>query len=171
VIFHSKVVNDKNEANGACGVSKKTGGRRFEKIEGRQKSDKATVTELPSFLQAVHGAVDPEEDVAFSGFVDLDVGKQRETRQDVRRVRVDIDTDVLRGEKRSAEVKVGEVERRAEVSILRDNSVKGAFKGNEGSDVGRGWARGGKTVTTRSFAHASIDVVFERTKVTWGKER
>ncbi len=60
---------------------------------------------------------------------------------------------------------------RAEVSILRDDSVKGAVKGNEGSDVGRGWARGGKAVTTRSSAHASIDVVFERTKVTWGKER
>ena len=35
MIFHSKVVNDKNEANGASGVSKETGGRRFEKIKGR----------------------------------------------------------------------------------------------------------------------------------------
>jgi hypothetical protein len=86
------------------------------------------------------------------------------------RLRVDIDTDVLRGEKRSAEGKVGEVER-AEVGILRDNSVKGTVKGNEGSDVGRGWARGGKAVTTRSSAHASIDVVLERTKMTWRKER
>ncbi len=102
--------------------------------------------------------------------LDFDIGKERETRQDVRQVRVDIDTDVLRGEKRSAEVKVGEVER-AEVGILRDNSVKGAVKGNEGSDVGRGGARGGKAVTTRSSAHASIDVELERTKVTWGKER
>ncbi len=119
MIFYSKVVNDMNEANGASDASKETGGRRFEKINGRQKSDKATVTELPSFLQAVHGAVDPEEDVAFSGFVDLDVGKERKTRQNVRRVRIYIDMDVLRDEKRSAEVKVGEVER-AEVSILRD---------------------------------------------------
>ncbi len=119
MIFHSKVVNDKNEANGASGVSKKTGGRRFEKIKGRQKSDKATVTELPSFLQAVHGTVDPEEDVAFSRFVDLDVGKERKTRQDVRRVRIYIDTDVLRGERRSAEVKVGEVESRSKHSQRR----------------------------------------------------
>ncbi len=53
-----------------------------------QKSDKAMVTGQPSYLQAVHGAVDPEENVAFSAFVDLEVGKERETRQDVRRVRV-----------------------------------------------------------------------------------
>ena len=57
----------------------------------------------------------------------------------------------MRGENRGAEVKVGEVER-AEVGILRDNSVKGEVKGNEGSDVGRGGARGGKAVTTRSSA-------------------
>jgi hypothetical protein len=75
---------------------------------------------------------------------------------------------VRRGDE--VEVKVGEVER-AEVSILKDNSIKGAVKGNEGSGVGRGWARGGKSVTTRSSAHASIEVVFERTKVTWGKKR
>jgi hypothetical protein len=125
---------------------------------------------LPSFLQAVHGAVDPEEDVAFSGLVDLDVGKERKTRQDVRRVRVDVDANVLRVEKWSAEVKIGEVER-AEVGILRDDSIEGAVEGNEGSDVGRGRARRGKAVTTRSSADASIDVVLERTKVTWGKER
>ena len=138
--------------------------------KGRKKSDKVTVTELPSFLQAVHGAVDPEEDVAFSGLVDLDVGKERKTRQDVRRVRVDVDANVLRVEKWSAEVKIGEVER-AEVGILRDDSVEGAVEGNEGSDVGRGRARRGKAVTTRSSADASIDVVLERTKVTWGEER
>jgi hypothetical protein len=76
----------------------------------------------------------------------------------------------LRGEKRSAEVKVGEVER-AEVGILGDDSIESAVEGSEGSDVGRGRARRGKAVTTRSSAHASIDVVLERAKVTWGKER
>jgi hypothetical protein len=76
----------------------------------------------------------------------------------------------LRVEKRSAEIKIGEVER-VEVGILGDDSVEGAVEGNEGSDVGRGWARRGKAVTTRNSAHASIDVVLERTKVAWGKER
>jgi hypothetical protein len=55
----------------------------------------------------------------------------------------------LRVEKRSAEVKVSEVER-AEVGILGDDSVEDAVEGNEGSDVGRGRARRGKAVTTRS---------------------
>ena len=76
----------------------------------------------PASFKPVHGAVDPEEDAAFSGLVDLDVGKERETRQDVRQVRVDINANVLRVEKRSAEVKIGEVER-AEVGILGDDSV------------------------------------------------
>ena len=74
----------------------------------------------------------------------------------------------MRVEKRSAEVKVGEVER-AEVGILGDDSVEGAVEGNGGSDVGRGRARRGKAVITRSSA--SIDVVLERAKGTWGKER
>jgi hypothetical protein len=45
-IFHSKVVNDQDEADGPSGISKEAGVRRLEevKVKGRQKTDKATVT-------------------------------------------------------------------------------------------------------------------------------
>jgi hypothetical protein len=64
---------------------------------------------LTGFFKAVHGLVDPDEVVPLAGRVDLDEGEERETGQDFRRVRVDKDFDELRGEARSAEIKVDKV--------------------------------------------------------------
>jgi hypothetical protein len=77
-------------------VARQTGSGGFNKAKGRQGRDKATVAELNGFLKAAHRLVDPEEAVPLPGRVDLDVGEERETGQDFRRVRVDINFDELR---------------------------------------------------------------------------
>jgi hypothetical protein len=150
-------------------VTKQARSRSFKKAKRRQERDKATVAELTGFFKAVHCLVDPEEAVPLPGRVDLDVGKERETGQDFRRVRVDIDFDKLRREERSAEIKVNKVKRTKD-SIFGDDSVKDTIKGSERSGVGRGRARGRETVTTRSSAHATDDVVGERAEGAWGEE-
>ena len=140
----------------------------------RQERDKTQVRQLTGIFQTINGLIDAEDDEALAVAGSAYEGKERETGKDCRGVGVYVDSDELAlGERESdgsAKVEIGEVER-AEVGILRDGGVEGAVEGNEGSDVGRGRARGGKAVTTRSSAHASIDVVLERTKVTWGRER
>jgi hypothetical protein len=75
----------------------------------------------------------------------------------------------LRREERSAEIKVDKVER-AKDSVFRDDSVEDAVKGGKRSGVGGGRAGGGETITTRSSAHATQDVVGERAEWTWGEE-
>ncbi len=107
--------------------------------------------------------------VPLPGRVDLDVGKERETGQDFRRIRVDIDFYKLRREERSAEIEVNKVERTKD-SIFGDDSVEDTVKGGERSGVGRGRARGRETITTRSSAHATQDVVGEQAERTWGEE-
>ncbi len=96
MIFYSKVVNDKHETDRESQVAKKTGSGSFNKAEGRQERDKATVTKLTGFFEAVHCLVDPEEAVPFPGRVDLDIREERETRQDFRGIGVDVDFDELR---------------------------------------------------------------------------
>jgi hypothetical protein len=162
VILHSKVVDDENKTDRASEVTEQTG-------SGRDRRDKATVTELTGFFKVVHCLVDPEEAVPLARRVDLDEGEERETGHDFRRVRVDKDFYELRQEERSAEIKINKVER-AKDSIFRYDSVKNAVKGGERSGVGGGRAGGGETVTTRSSAHATQDVVGERAERTWGEE-
>ncbi len=94
---------------------------------------------------------------------------RRETGQDFRRVRVDIDVNKLRREERSAEIEVNKVERTKD-SIFGDDSVEDTVKGGERSGVGRGRARGRETVTTRSSAHATEDVVGKRAEGACGEE-
>ena len=40
----------------------------LKETSGRQERDKAKVGELTSLLQTIHGLVNPEDDVSFSGF-------------------------------------------------------------------------------------------------------
>ncbi len=150
-------------------MTKQTGSGSLKKAKGRQERDKAMVAKLTGFFKAVHYLVDPEEAVSLAGRVDLSEGEERETGQDFRRVGVDKDFYELRREERSAEIKINKVER-AKDSIFRDDSVKNAVKGGERSGVGGGRAGGGETVTTRSSAHATLDVVGERAERTWGEE-
>ena len=124
---------------------------------------------MTGFFKAVHCLVDPEEAVPLPGRVDLDEGKERETGQDCRRVRVDINFYKLRREERSAEIEVNKVERTKD-SIFGDDSVEDTVKGGERSCVGRGRARGRETVTTRTSAHATEDVVGERAERSCGEE-
>ncbi len=66
----------------------------------------------------------------------------------------------MRREERSAEIEVNKVKRTKD-SIFGDDGVEDTVKGGERSGVGRR-ARGRETVTTRSSAHATEDVVGER---------
>ncbi len=45
-------------------MAKQTGSGSFKKAEGRQERDKATVTKLTGFFEAVHCLVDSEEAVS-----------------------------------------------------------------------------------------------------------
>ncbi len=74
------------------------------KTKRRQERVKGMVAELTGFFKAVHCLVNLEEAVPLPGPFDLDVGEERETGQDLRRVGVDIDFDKLRREERSAEI-------------------------------------------------------------------
>ncbi len=122
-------------------MTKQTGSGSFKKSKGRQ--DKATVTELTSFFKAVHCLVDPEQAVPLPGRVDLDVGKERKTGQDFRRVRVDIDFYKLRREEMSAEIEVNKVEK-AKDSIFGDDSVEDTVKCGERSGVVEGGQEEGR---------------------------
>ena len=104
-------------------MTKQTGSGSFDKAERRQERDKATVAELTGFFKAVHCLVDPEEAVPLPGRFDLDEGKERETGQDFRRVRIDIDFYKLRREERSAEIEVNKVES-AKDSIFGDDAQR-----------------------------------------------
>jgi hypothetical protein len=169
VILHSKVVDDENKTDRASKVTEQTGSGSFDEAKGRQERDKTTVTQLTGFLKTVHGLVDPEEAVPLAGRVDLDEGEERETGQDFRRVRVDIDFNKLRREERSAKIEIDKVKRTKD-SIFGDNGIEDTVEGSERSGVGGGRAGGRETVTTRSSAHATQDVVGERAERTWGEE-
>ncbi len=75
----------------------------------KRETNKATVTKLTGFFEAVHCLVDPEEAVPLPGLVDLEEREERETRQDFRGIRVDVDFDELRREERSAKIEVDKV--------------------------------------------------------------
>ena len=150
-------------------MTEQTGSGSFKKAKGRQERDKTTVGELTGFFKAVHCLVDPEEAVPLAGRVDLDEGEERETGQDFRRVRVDIDFNKLRREERSAKIEIDKVKRTKD-SIFGDNGIEDTVEGSERSGVGGGRAGGRETVTTRSSAHATQDVVGERAERTWGEE-
>ncbi len=129
VILHSKVVDDENKTDRASKMAEQTGSGSFDKTKGRQERDKTTVTQLTGFLKTVHGLVDPEEAVPLAGRVDLEEGEERETGQDFRRIRVDIDFDKLRREERSAKIEIDKVKRTKD-SIFGDNGIEETVKGS-----------------------------------------
>ena len=55
-------------------MAEKAGGPGLNETSGRQERDKAKVGELTCLLQTIHGLVDPEDDVSFSGLGLLDEG-------------------------------------------------------------------------------------------------
>ena len=55
-------------------MAEEAGRAGFEETSGRQERDEAKVGELTCFLQTIHGLVDPEDDVSFSGSGRLDEG-------------------------------------------------------------------------------------------------
>jgi hypothetical protein len=120
-------------------VKKQTGSGNLKKTKGRQERDKAMVAKLTGFFKDVHCLVDPEEAVPRE--------MERETEQDFRRVRVNIDVYELRREERSAEIEIDKVKRTKD-SIFGDDIVEDTIKGGERSGVGRGRARGGRGSTT-----------------------
>jgi hypothetical protein len=87
-------------------MAKETGGGGFIKPVLFEEADDALVTQFFRLLKTVHGLVDPEKNISFSGSIDLGQGEKGKTREDCRRIGVNIDFEELRGCERSVEVEV-----------------------------------------------------------------
>ena len=74
LVFDAEVVNYQDKGDGARGVTEKTGGKGFVKVEGVEEGDKAKVRQLTGFFEAVHRLLYAEDDVRLSGFVLLNEG-------------------------------------------------------------------------------------------------
>jgi hypothetical protein len=98
----------------------------FEESSRRQERDEAKVGELTGLLQTIHGLVDPEDDVSFSGSGRLDEGKEGKTGETCGRVSADVNSNELTlGEGKGdggAEIKILKVDR-AEDGIVGDSGV------------------------------------------------
>jgi hypothetical protein len=64
---------------------------------------------------------------------------------------------------RGAEIKIGEVGG-AKVGILRHHRIESNVDSSEGGDIGGGRTGGGETVTSRSAANATTNVIAERAR-------
>ena len=141
VVLNPKVIDDENKDNGTGDMTKETGGGGFIKPVLFEEADDALVAQFSRLLKTVHGLLDPEKNISFSGSIDLDKGEKGKAREDCRGISVNIDLKELRGWESSVKIKISEVDC-AKEGRGRDDRVKQDVNGGEGSDVLGGRAGG-----------------------------
>ena len=106
VVLNPKVIDDENKDNGTGDMTKETGGGGFIKPVLFEEADDTLVAQFSRLLKTVHGLLDPEKNISFSGSIDLDKGEKGKAREDCRRISVNVDFKKLRRCERSVEIEV-----------------------------------------------------------------